>query len=55
MYEGCFGFHRAVNAKDSILYERLQHPWRVTCSQPLETQSVLIIGWVIGGNVACSP
>ena len=48
-YEGCFGFHQALNAKESRLYERLQHPWRVTCSQQLLKRSqYLLLGglWV---------
>ena len=32
-YEGYFGFHPVASAKESRLYERAQHPSRVTCSQ----------------------
>ena len=52
--EKCFGFHRDVNAKESRLYEIAtsleSHMFTVT----FETQSVLIIGRIIGGHLVCS-
>ena len=47
-YEGCFGFHRIVNAKESRLYERVQYPQRVTCSQlrnAVSTSKWVASGW----------
>ena len=53
--EGCFGFHRTVNVKDGRLYYMREckslksHMFAAS----FETQSVHIIGWVMGGHVVC--
>ena len=54
MNEGCFGFCQPVNAKESRLYESVTFLESHLFTATFEIQSVLLIGWVLGGYIVCS-
>ena len=49
-YEGCFGFHRVVNAKESRLYERDRNIIGGSHVQTYVTPSVLMLGGFWAGR-----